>query len=147
MKIMFDMDGTIADLYAVDGWLEMLTEYDPFPYENAAVMHNMSRLAWYLNRLQEKGYEIGIISWLSKKSILDYDNAVTEAKLAWLEKHLHSVSWNEIHIVSYGKSKNDYCSSENDILFDDEEQNRINWTGKAYPPEKIIDILKELARV
>jgi phenylalanyl-tRNA synthetase alpha chain len=24
MKIWFDMDGTIADLYAVDGWLEML---------------------------------------------------------------------------------------------------------------------------
>ena len=24
MKIWFDMDGTIADLYAVEGWLQML---------------------------------------------------------------------------------------------------------------------------
>ena len=29
--IYFDMDGTIADLYAVDGWLDMLRAYDPTP--------------------------------------------------------------------------------------------------------------------
>lgn len=31
MTIWFDMDGTIADLYGVDGWLEMLIAEDPTP--------------------------------------------------------------------------------------------------------------------
>ena len=33
--ICFDMDGTIADLYAVENWLPMLRAFDPTPYEVA----------------------------------------------------------------------------------------------------------------
>ena len=33
--IVFDMDGTIADLYGVNGWLEMLNAENPKPYEIA----------------------------------------------------------------------------------------------------------------
>ena len=147
MTIYFDMDGTIADLYGVENWLEMLQNYDTFPYENAAVMLNMSLLARYLNKLQKNGYSIGIISWTSKNGTDIYNAEIAYAKLMWLFNHLKSVFWDEIHIVDYGTPKNDFLKNDNDILFDDEEQNRINWTGKAYPPEKIIDILKELARV
>lgn len=28
----FDMDGTIANFYGVDGWLDCLTAHDPRPY-------------------------------------------------------------------------------------------------------------------
>ena len=31
MTIWFDMDGTIADLYGVEGWLEMLIAKDETP--------------------------------------------------------------------------------------------------------------------
>ena len=31
-EIWFDMDGTIADLYGVENWLEMLIAEDPTPY-------------------------------------------------------------------------------------------------------------------
>ena len=34
-KIYFDMDGTIADLYGVDNWLEMLINEDATPYRVA----------------------------------------------------------------------------------------------------------------
>ena len=30
--VCFDMDGTIADLYGVNGWLEMLREENARPY-------------------------------------------------------------------------------------------------------------------
>ena len=66
MTVYFDMDGTIAGLYAVENWLPKLRASDPSPYAEAAVMHNMSLLARYLNKEQEAGYHIGIISWLSK---------------------------------------------------------------------------------
>ena len=33
--IYFDMDGTIANLYAVENWLDMLRAFNPTPYEQA----------------------------------------------------------------------------------------------------------------
>lgn len=141
--IWFDMDGTIADLYGVPNWLEYLINSDPLPYKAAKPLINMNSLARLLNRLQAEGYHIGIVSWLSKSGTESYNEAVTNAKLAWLNKHLHSVHWDEIVIVPYGTPKHEAVSIEG-ILFDDEERNRTNWTGIAYDVENIIEILKGL---
>lgn len=144
MKICFDMDGTIANLYGVEGWLDDLINENTRPYEMAQVMLNMNILARRLNQLQNKGYELVIISWLSKNGSAAYDEAVTTAKLAWLKKHLNSVRWNEIHIVRYGTNKAQFASSDEDILFDDEDNNRVNWIGQAYDVTNILEILKNL---
>lgn len=140
--IFFDMDGTIADLYGVENWLDYLINSDPSPYKNAKPLLNLNSLARILNRLQRTGYHIGIISWLSKNSTESYDEAVTQAKKAWLNKHLASVRFDEIHIVSYGTPKEIFAHNKQDILFDDEEKNRLNWIGKAYNVESILEILK-----
>lgn len=140
--IFFDMDGTIADLYGVENWLNYLINSDPSPYKNAKPLLNLNSLARILNRLQRTGYHIGIISWLSKNSTESYDEAVTQAKKAWLNKHLASVRFDEIHIVSYGTPKEIFAHNKQDILFDDEEKNRLNWIGKAYNVESILEILK-----
>lgn len=142
--VWLDMDNTIAALYDYPNWLAALRAYDPRPYAEAAVMHNMSLLARYLNLAQAKGYQLGIISWLSRESTREYDEAVTKAKLEWLGKHLHSVSWNTIHIVAYGTPKERFMTEDNDILFDDEQRNRDNWRGQAYEPKDIITVLKQL---
>lgn len=141
--IWFDMDGCIADLYGVPNWLEYLINSDPYPYKAAKPLINMNSLARLLNRLQAEGYHIGIVSWLSKSGTESYNEAVTNAKLAWLNKHLHSVHWDEIVIIPYGTPKHEAVSIEG-ILFDDEERNRTNWTGIAYDVENIIEILKGL---
>ena len=52
--IYFDMDGTIANLYAVDNWLPKLRAYDPSPYMDATPMLRLCSLAKRLNRLQKK---------------------------------------------------------------------------------------------
>lgn len=76
--IWFDMDGTLNKFYEVPNWLPKLRAYDPSPYAEAKVMHNMSLLARYLNKVQANGYHIGIISWLSQESTAEYDKLVTE---------------------------------------------------------------------
>jgi 5'(3')-deoxyribonucleotidase len=144
ITINFDMDGTIADLYANPNWLPMLRAYDPTPYETAKPLLRMATLARKLNDLQRQGYRIAVISWLSKESNASYDKAVTEAKMAWLAKHLPSVRWDEITIVPYGTPKQLFCHTPLDILFDDEERNRENWAGEAYDVNNIIEILKNL---
>ena len=142
--IFFDMDGTIADLYGVDGWLEDLINKDVRPYREAKALVNLQALARVLNRLQKEGYKLAVISWLAKNSTTEYDSRVTETKKAWLNKHLASVHFDEIHIVKYGTAKQTFIHTTQDILFDDEEQNRTNWTGKAYNIYNIIEVLKSL---
>lgn len=134
----FDMDGTIADLYAVDNWLAKLCASDPSPYANARPLVNMSRLAKALHKVQRAGHEVRIVSWLSKNSDAAYDAAVTEAKKGWLKKHLPSVDWDKVLIVAYGTPKHEIS---NGILFDDEERNRNNWGAGAFEPKDIFEVL------
>lgn len=142
MKIFFDMDGTIANLYGVENWLENLRAENTKPYETAKVLLNMNSFAKVLHKLQNKGHEIGIISWTSKGGSTAYNEAVKTAKLRWLHTHLASVNFNEIHIVDYGTPKEIFAKSENDILFDDEEKNRNSWKGIAYNETEILKVLR-----
>lgn len=142
--IFFDMDGTIANLYGVEGWLDNLMKEEVRPYKEAKVMLNMQALARVLNRLQREGNKIAIISWLAKNSTNEYDEKVKETKIKWLAKHLSSVQFDEINIVKYGTAKETFIHSDEDILFDDEERNRNNWTGKAYNVNAILETLKSL---
>ena len=140
--INFDMDGTLADFYGVENWLDYLINENPYPYEVAKPLINMSSLARRLNKLQREGYEINIISWLVKNSTEDFDKKVVDAKRKWLKKHLPSVKWNHIIIVAYGVNKSALGSG---ILFDDEEPNRKMWGNGAYDVHNILEILKEIA--
>jgi hypothetical protein len=144
MTIWFDMDGTIADLYAVENWLPMLRAYDPTPYALAKPLVHMATLARLLHKAQANGYKVGVISWGSKVSTPAYDAAVTAAKVAWLKRHLPSVNWDEIHVVPYGTPKQSFARSDADVLFDDEERNRSNWTGTAYDVNNIFGVLASL---
>lgn len=144
--IWLDMDGTIADLYAVENWLSKLRAEDASPYTEAEVMHNMSMLARYLNKVQKLGYRIGIITWLAKDATTEYDEAVRRAKAEWLSEHLHSVTFNEIYMVPYGVPKTIFMNTELDILFDDNDGIREDWTGEAHTPNEILSVLKELLR-
>ena len=139
--IYFDMDGTIANLYGVDGWLDCIINEYTKPYREAKALVNMRQLGKELNRLKQNGYTIGIISWLAKGATEDYNRRVAKAKREWLAKHIGAVQFDEVHIVEYGTPKQ---TLGNGILFDDEEPNRTNWIGKAYDVNDIIEILKAI---
>jgi hypothetical protein len=142
--IYFDMDGTIANFYGVPNWLDFLMASDPYPYKAAQPLLNMSSLARLLNRLQADGWHIGIVSWLSKSGTAEFNEVVTATKVEWLNRHLHSVNWNEVVIVPYGTPKQEVVQFATGILFDDETPNRNNWIGTAYDVQNIIEILKGL---
>ena len=133
MKIYFDMDGTIADLYAKSTWLEELIAEKVEPYAEAKPMIAEADL---LN-LVAKGYELGIVSWTAKNGSKAYNKAVKIAKIEWLKANFPNVHFVEIHVVKYGTRKSSVVKEKNAILFDDEEPNRKEWKGKAYEPNKI----------
>ena len=140
--INFDMDGTLADFYGVDKWLDYLVARDAYPYAVAKPLVNMAALARRLNSLQRKGYKITVISWLAKNSTPEFDEMVTETKKKWLKTHLPSVKWDKITIVPYGVNKSILGEG---VLFDDEEQNRNMWGEGAYDVHNILGVLKAIA--
>jgi hypothetical protein len=144
MKIWFDMDGTIADLYGVRDWLPAILARDTRPYEIARGIGNLAHIARLLNKAQANGHEIGIISWTAKVDDLDYNKRVTTAKREWLHKHLPTVTWDEIKVVRFGTDKKTVTGGG--ILFDDEEPNRTAWGTGAYEPREIVRVLKDLTR-
>ena len=77
--IYFDMDGTIADLYGVENWLDYLVAGKTKPYREAKPLVDMRKLARLLNSLQEQGWTIGIISWLAKSGSDEYGDKVAKA--------------------------------------------------------------------
>ena len=143
MKIWFDMDGTIADLYGVRDWLPAILARDTRPYEIARGIGNLALIARLLNKVQKNGHEIGIISWTAKNAPADYNARIATAKREWLGKHLASVKWNEIKVVDYGTNKKTACGGG--ILFDDEEPNRATWGAGAHEPAEIVEVLKKMA--
>lgn len=145
--IYLDLDGTVANLYGVENWLDMLIAEDPTPYAIAKPLVNMSSLARLLHKAQRNGYYIGIISWLSKSGSESYNQMVTEVKMQWLRKHLPSVLWDEIKIVPYGTPKSTAVDrADAAYLFDDEDRNQMEWNnvGESFYPDRLLEVLKEL---
>ena len=146
----FDMDGTIADLYAVNGWLEQLRSYNPNPYRVAEPMWDMVELANAIQEIQEIGIKIVIITWASKDSTREYDMAVRQAKLDWLEEM--GFPYDFFHCVKYGTTKANTIRKymeieETAILIDDNEKVRNGWSlGETVNPvdTDIIDFIRGL---
>ena len=125
--LVFDMDGTIANLYGVENWLEMLRAEDPTPYIVAQPMYDMDTLKVVLEMLKLQGWTIAVTSWLSMDSTKEYDKLVRQAKREWLERY--NFPFDEIHLVAYGTTKAN-CTRKNggyQILVDDNEKIRKGW--------------------
>lgn len=139
------MDGTIANLYAVEGWLPKLRAFDASPYIEAKPMLNMAIFARLLHKAQRLGYRIGIISWAGIGADEKYLKSVINAKVEWLETHLPSVKFDEIKITYYGVSKSQTVEyAKESILFDDNAEVRAEWVGVSYTEQEILAILREL---
>lgn len=148
MKVLvFDMDGTIADLYGVDKWLDMLRNFDSTPYKTAKPLYDMDTLQVLLNLLKKRDYKIVVTSWLSKESNNIFDKQVRQAKKDWLD--FYGFPYDELHIVKYGTTKAE-CTrgyGKEQILFDDNAKVRSGWTlGKTVDAstENILKVLADL---
>lgn len=145
--IVFDMDGTIADLYGVDDWLPKLRGEDPSPYLEAAPLTDLQELYSVLEKYMLNGIKIIISSWCSKEATEEYNKQVRKAKKAWLKNH--NFPCNEIHIVKYGtpKSKTVKKTLGEQVLIDDDSKVRNEWKhGRTINPTTQ-DICNELIKI
>ena len=147
MKVLvFDMDGTIANLYGVDGWLDCLMAEDARPYTEALPFYHMFAMMEVLNELKNDGWRVVVTTWLAKNATKEYNKAVRKAKLEWLERF--GFPYDELHMVKYGTTKAD-CTRKlggYQILIDDNAKVRNGWTlGSTFDANKnVYEFLKIL---
>ena len=147
MMYVFDMDGTIADLYGVKDWLPKLRSFNASPYEEAKPMWDMARLA---EALKASGAKVVVVTWLSKDSNKEYDMAVRKAKLKWLKEN--GFPYDKFHSVKYGTTKASVvrrylAEDELAVLIDDNAKVRKGWSlGETVNPLET-DLIEYFERV
>jgi len=144
--LVFDMDGTIADLYGVKNWLEDLRSSNPSPYEKALPLYDMDILNSLLRAFKIEGWKIIVTTWLAKGSTKEYDRLVRDAKLEWLDRY--DFPYDKIHLVKYGTTKAN-CTRKlggYQVLVDDNENVRKGWhLGDTINANE--DIIEKLAKL
>lgn len=144
--LVFDMDGTLANFYGVENWLEDLKNENVRPYVEAKPLYDMDTLASVIELLKMVGYKIIITSWLAKNATKAYDEEVRKAKREWLAKY--NFPYDEIHLVKYGTTKANCTRKKGgyQILVDDNEKVRNGWTlgNTINANENILEKLVEL---
>ncbi len=144
--LVFDMDGTIADFYGVEGWLDYLQASDTTPYEKAKPLYDMDILNAILKVLRAQGWKVAITTWLAKGGSKEYNDRTRKAKLDWLAKY--DFPYDEIHLVKYGTTKAN-CTRKNggyQILVDDNEKVRKGWK-LGHTIDANMDIIAELEKI
>ena len=143
--LVFDMDGTIANLYGVENWLPMLQAENTLPYAIAEPLYNMTWLTSICKALKNKGWKIAITTWGAKNASRNYNKAVAKVKKEWLEKY--EFPFDFFFFQSYNTPKNNATKffGGRQILIDDNQQVRNNWTGETIDATK--NILNELQKL
>lgn len=148
-KLVFDMDGTLANFYGVDEWLKYLENSDTTPYEIAEPLVDFEKLNGLLKQLQIAGFKVVVTSWLAKNASKEFDKKVRMAKKAWLEKYGMPVD--EIHLIKYGTPKQQCSKGDIQILFDDNAEVRNSFEnarqGRSTVDVTTIDICEYLKKL
>lgn len=132
--LIFDMDGTIADLYNVENWLERLRAEDASPYREAKPIYDMDTLGVILDIFRKLGYRIMIVSWGSMNATREYNKKVKQAKLDWLNHY--GFPYDEVHVIKYGTPKQNFIKDDLAILIDDNDSVRANFLKSTRGQEK-----------
>lgn len=121
LKILFDLDGTVADLYGRNDWLEKLRAEVPI-YEELEPLIDMVELTAIAERLAEKGVEFGVVTWLSMGASVDYEFVTAMEKFRWCQKYMPYIS--EFEAQPYGTPKQTNYHHCKCILIDDNAEVR-----------------------
>lgn len=132
ITMVFDMDGTIANLYGVENWLPRLRAEDPTPYAVAKPLVDMQELSVLLNTLRETGdFRISVVTWGSMDCSVEYTREVKKVKKEWLNNY--GFPFDEMHCIKYGTPKTKFINptDELSILWDDNKEICKDWNSKS----------------
>ena len=152
MKIYFDLDGTVYDLYNIPNWLEILRNENPDVYSMGKKLFS-DELYKVSATLMRYGVKFGVITWGSMVASPEFEIESENAKRQWVNKNLPFVE--SFVYQQYGTPKQQAIKNrtKNDILIDDNSEVLKTWvnnkTRKGYQvtdERNVVEILKEILK-
>lgn len=146
--IWLDMDGTVADLYNRNNWLqELQTEQEIF--YKLKPLFDMYDFIQIQREMREK-VEFNIVTWTPMEATYKYHENCKSQKLEWVRTHMAYIT--QFFALPYGTPKqvviNDRAGIH--ILIDDNPEVIETWEQAGHRGELVtiertaLDILKEL---
>ena len=127
MKILFDLDGTLADLYGRKDWLDKLRAEKPI-YEELEPLVDMQELNHIAEKLMNVGVEFCVVTWLSMGASETYEFITSMEKYRWCKKHIPFIE--EFECQPYGTPKQTNYRNTKCILIDDNAEVRAEFETK-----------------
>lgn len=150
-KIYFDMDGTVYDLYGIENWLQKIRNEEENVFTLGCALVDMIELKEVCLKLIERGFQIGVITWLPMGASQEYMAICTKEKYYWIRNNMPYVS--EFYAQEYGTPKQ-YAPAKRASemwLIDDNKEVREMWETEKQRKaidanENIIEALKQILR-
>ena len=126
VKVYFDLDGTLFNLYGKENWLEMLESETAgvFQGSESDLMENIDLEELYegIQALANYGVEFNVITWLPMQASREYEEICAKEKTEWVRKVLPFI--NEVVCQPYGTPKQKGISKRANtmILIDDNKE-------------------------
>lgn len=124
MIILFDLDGTLGDLYGRKNWLEELTNEIPI-YEDLKPLVDMEKLNEIAYKLKSVGVDFGVVTWLSMGASENYEFITSMEKYRWCKKYIPFIT--EFECQPYGTPKQTNYHNRKCILIDDNAEIRADF--------------------
>ena len=131
IKVYFDLDGTVYDLYGLPDWLQKFRNEEPGVFIDGAPLVDLKKLKELCFSLMCSGVRFGVISWLPMGASEEYSRVCELEKKSWIELNLPFVS--EVYIQEYGTPKQ-YAPSKRAkrmFLIDDSLEVRKMWETES----------------
>ena len=130
-KLLFDMDGTIADLYSAQEWLDAIMSEEKGLFANLQPMFTKQEIlsmAKYIENFTGNTVEMEIITWTPMNGSDRYCQIVADEKREWLEVYFPG-TFSQIHILPYGVPKQFAQTKRTNkmILIDDNSEVLAMW--------------------
>ena len=124
MIILFDLDGTLGNLYGRKNWLEELKSEIPI-YEELEPLINMEELNAIAYKLKSIGVEFGVVTWLAMGASENYEFITSMEKYRWCKKYIPFIT--EFECQPYGTPKQTNYRNRQCILIDDNAEVRASF--------------------
>ena len=132
IKIFFDMDGTIADLYGHEGWLEKIVNEEEGLFRNLRTIYDPLQLMEIKVLDTDLPLQMEIITWTPMNASPEYCQKVENEKREWALEKFGDV-FSQVNVLPYGVPKQ-YAETKKSqlmILVDDNPEVLAMWeTGK-----------------
>ncbi len=102
-KVIFDLDGTVYDLYNVEDWLGKIQREEAGVFTEGDILFELDEFYSTIEEMLMNGIEFGVITWLPAGASKEYEEVCRKEKLEFINKYLPFVS--EVSICSYGIPK------------------------------------------